>query len=122
MLRPAYGLRGHKTSAPCEESRAELWTWGPRIGLEQLPQANRELQAQPGRGFVQVPAEQLPQPVQAIKHRVAVELQLRGRVLDGAAREMHLQRFHELLAVARCRVEQHAQGLAHEALGQGRVL
>src|SRR6266581_7515552 len=107
MLRPAYGLRGHKTSARCEKTCTERWTRSPRIGLEQLPQANRELQAQPGGGFVKVPAEQLPQPVQAIKHRVAVELQLRGRVLDGAAREMHLQRFHELIAVARCRVEQH---------------
>src|SRR6266702_5755579 len=116
MLMPAYGLRGHKTSARYEKTCAELWTRSPRMGLEQLPQANRELQAQPGRGFVQVPAEQLPQPVQAIEHRVAVELQLRGRGLVGAAREMHLQRFHELLAVARCRVEQHAQGLAHEAL------
>src|SRR4029077_8015397 len=101
MLKPAYGRRGQKASAPCEKTRTELWTQSPRMKLEQLPQADRELQAQPGGGVVQVPAEQLPKPVQAIKHGVAVKLQLCGRVLDRAASEMRLQRFHQRLAVAR---------------------
>src|SRR2546428_3101879 len=95
MLQPAYGLRGHKTSAPCEKTRTKLWTRSPRIGLEQLPQANRELQAQPGGGFVQVPAEQLLQPVQAVQHRVAVQPPLRRPGLYRAAPQMRPQWLHQ---------------------------
>src|SRR5215471_6887382 len=123
MLQPAYGPGGQKTSAPCGKRPSELWTRSPRIRrLEQLPQADRQLQPKPGWRLVQVAAEQLAEPVQAVEHGVAVELQLRGRVLDRAAGQVRLERLHQLLAVARRGFEQRAQRLTDEPLGEHRVL
>src|SRR5207247_9608383 len=61
---------------------------------EQLLEVERQLEAKPGGGHVQVPAQQLAQLLQAIEQGVPVQAQRRGRLRDRAERAVGLHALH----------------------------
>src|SRR6267143_6346888 len=113
--RPTHILMG------CEKEPPSLDT-GSKTASDQLPQIEGQLEAEADGGRVEIAPQELPELVQPVEDGVPVEVELGGRVLHRSAREVRLQRFQQLLAVASARIEQRAEAVSHEALGQPRIL
>src|ERR1700704_769561 len=67
---------------------------------EQFAQLQGEMQPLPGRGFVQVSAQELAELVETVEDRVAVKAQRASGLLDRASLQVGIQGFQELVAVA----------------------
>src|SRR5580704_9933700 len=126
VMTSAYGRRGQSTLAPCGKTGLNAWTSCPSLDqirqLQQLSDLQCELQPQPRRRNFKVSAEQLPQLVEPVEDRVAMEPESGGGFLHSASHEVSLQRLQELHAVAHLGVDQAPEAVGNEALRQSRVL
>src|SRR2546426_6796234 len=91
-------------------------------GSDQLPQIQSQLEPEAIGGVIEIASQELAKLVQPVEDRVPVKVELGGGLLDRSAREVGLEGFQQLLAVAGPWIEQRAEAVRDKALRKPRIL